>query len=219
MFTNILFLPKRNLYFRCFGKTAKSSNLEPKTSKCCNPKPLAVTKTCLQVESFQCGASLILFGCTFVCLLGANGFPLHLPRNRELESALHLGHWPQTTCAPPWTSCIVRGRQGAGSSLHAEGTISSLPSNSKWSFNGFHESQIDFYISISDQPTVWQLLIDWLSRPHFHFFLSLSTTHHAAELTSLTMTYCLVKAGPQEQSSLSEGRNKNCELSRQLLTG
>ena len=44
------------------------------------------------------------FSCCFVwvciCLLGAKGFPLHLPRTREQESALHLGCWPQTTCTP-----------------------------------------------------------------------------------------------------------------------
>lgn len=89
LFTNILFLPKRILYFRCFGKTAESSSLGPKTPKCCNPKPLAVTKTCLQVETFWCGAShAVLFGCVFACLLGAKGFPPRLPRTGELGSAL-----------------------------------------------------------------------------------------------------------------------------------
>lgn len=89
LFTNTLFLPKRILYFRCFGKTAEPSSLGPKTPKCCNPKPLAVTKTCLQVESFQRGASrAVLSGCVFACFLGAKGFPPRLPRTGELGSAL-----------------------------------------------------------------------------------------------------------------------------------
>lgn len=38
----------------------------PKTPKCCNPKPLALTKTCLQVESFRC--RLFVLFCLGVCL-------------------------------------------------------------------------------------------------------------------------------------------------------
>lgn len=99
LFTNTLFLPKRILYFRCFGKTAEPSSLGPKTPKCCNPKPLAVTKTCLQVESFQRGASrAVLSGCVFACLLGSKGFPPSLPRTGELGQHSSVC-WPQATCA------------------------------------------------------------------------------------------------------------------------
>ena len=83
------------------GKLQSAPVWGPKTPACCNPKPLAVTKTCLQVESFQSRAfRVVLFGCVFVCLFGAKGFPPPLPRTRERESALHLGCWPQNTCTP-----------------------------------------------------------------------------------------------------------------------
>lgn len=99
LFTNTLFLPKRILYFRCFGKTAEPSSLGPKTPKCCNPKPLAVTKTCLQVESFQRGASRAgLSGCVFACLLSDKGFPPRLPRTGELGSALFAVLAPSHVC-------------------------------------------------------------------------------------------------------------------------
>ena len=83
------------------GKLQSARVWGPKTPACCNPKPLAVTKTCLQVENFRSRAfRVVLFGCMFVCLFGAKGFPPPLPRTRERESALHLGCWPQNTCNP-----------------------------------------------------------------------------------------------------------------------
>lgn len=91
------FCQKEFFYFRCFGKTAESSGLGPKTLKCCNPKPLAVTKTCLQAESFRCGVfALFCLGiCLFACFV-PKGFLCIFPEpeSRSLHSIGDVGPKP-----------------------------------------------------------------------------------------------------------------------------
>ena len=61
------------------------------------------------VQTFR----VVLFGCAFVCLLGAKGFPPHLPGTGEWGSSLHSGHWPQTTCTLICTSQMAGGHTRA----------------------------------------------------------------------------------------------------------
>lgn len=61
------------------------------------------------VQTFR----VVLFGCAFVCLLGAKGFPPHLPGTGERGSSLHSGHWPQTTCTLICTSQMAGGHTRA----------------------------------------------------------------------------------------------------------
>lgn len=56
---------------------------------------------------------VVLFGCVFVCLLSAKGFPPLLPGTGERGSSLHLGCWAQTTCTPTCTSQMAQGHKTA----------------------------------------------------------------------------------------------------------
>lgn len=109
----------------------------PKTPKCCNPKPLAVTKTCLQVESFRCRLFVLFY--LGVCLF-ARSVPKDFlcifsePGSGGRRSIWDVGPKPPVPqlVHPVWLEAIKEQPLSLGSHLFPAFQLNMEPGTVRW---------------------------------------------------------------------------------------